>query len=253
MSDTAFIGIDPSASVRSMTCAVIDSGLRITTLTTASLDELARAVLPRFERAACAVNGPSGPNQALLLDPDYRQRVGLDPHRANYGNYRVCEYELRRRGIYVKYTSPDEEQLSPSARDSWRLYDRLRALGYVDYPRSGARRVLETNAQAVYTVLAGTHPYTKNSLEGQLQRQLLLHEEGLDLPDPIYSLQEWTRHRLLTGTVNMQDVLSSAQLDALAAAYTAYVVAWEPDRVTAVGDEREGQIVLPTAQLVDAY
>lgn len=249
----AFIGIDPTTSVRSMTCAVLDADLRIRLLATASLNELVRVILPRYERAVCGVNAAAGPNRALLMQPAYRQQVGLDPERTNYGNYRVCEYELRRRGIYVKYTPTDSGRIPLAVQEGWELYRLLYGMGYVSYPEEGPRQVFETNAQAVFTVLLNTQPYTKTSLEGMLQRQLALHEEGINVPDPIYTLQEWTRHRLLTGTVNMSDVYDAAQLDALATAFTAYVVAVEPERVVTVGDDAEGQILLPTPELRESY
>lgn len=250
---TAFIGIDPTSSVRSMTCAILDERLAVRTLIAASFDELTRAIIPRYTQAVCAINAPAGPNRSLLAEPSYRAQVGLDPDRDNYSDYRVCEYQLRRRGIYVTYTPPDYERVPASVQEGWALYERLQAQGYVVYPHAGPLRLFETNAQAIFTVLANTHPYTKNSLEGLLQRQLILHEQGLDVPDPIYTLQEWTRHRLLTGTVNMTDVLNPGELDALASAYTAYIVAREPERVTTVGDEAEGEIVVPTAELADTY
>lgn len=250
---TAFIGIDPTSGVRSMTCAILTDRLKIDTLVTASFDELTQVIIPRYTQAVCAINSPAGPNRSLLADPSYREQVGLNPNRDNYSDYRVCEYELRRRGVYVGYTPSDYERVPVSVQEGWALYERLQGRGYVVYPHAGPLRLLETNAQAIFTLLVKKHPYTKNSLEGLLQRQLILHEEGLDVPDPIYTLQEWTRHRLLTGTVNMTDVLNPAQLDALASAYVAYLVDREPGRVTTVGDEAEGEIVLPTPELADAY
>jgi len=250
---TAFIGIDPTNGMRSMTCAVLTSDLRVQTLTTAPAEVLLHDILAQAESAICGINGPSGPNRALLTEPAYRERVGLDPARTNYSNYRVCEYELRRRGIFVSYTPPGEDRVPAAVQDVWQVYERLRGMGYTGIGRPGSRHLFETNAQAIYTVLINGHPYSKTSLEGQLQRQLILHEQGIRIPDPIYTLQEWTRHRLLTGTVNMQDVLSPGQLDALAAAYTAYVIANDPERIVEVGDESEGQIVLPVARLAEAY
>ncbi len=73
------------------------------------------------------------------------------------------------------------------------------------------------------------------------------------MPDPMMALEEWTRHHLMRGQLNMADIYSHDELDALAAAYTAYVLAREPHNTTAVGDPAEGQIILPTGALKERY
>jgi predicted RNase H-like nuclease len=88
-------------------------------------------------------------------------------------------------------------------------------------------------------------PLPKDALEGRLQRQLLLFRAGVDVPDPMDALEELTPHRLLEAGFDLPGLLDHDSLDAAVAAYTACLAARHPERVTLVGDEAEGQIVLP--------
>jgi predicted nuclease with RNAse H fold len=253
MSDApVYIGIDTTAGGRPITLAVLDNALRVRQLDALPLDAVVEAVLA-YPTAVCGIDAPIGRNSGLLADPDYRVRRNLKPHRDRYSNYRVCEFELRRRGIYVYNTPSEESRVASWMQTSWQLYDRLRSAGYVDEPQRGPRRLFETYPYAIFTVLAGTRPYPKNSIEGRLQRQLILYEEGVDLYDPMRVLEEWTRHHLRAGRLNMEGIHEHDALDALAAAFTAYVLDREPQRTIAVGDPAEGQIVLPAPSLQDAY
>jgi predicted RNase H-like nuclease len=86
-----------------------------------------------------------------------------------------------------------------------------------------------------------------------LQRQLVLFLEGVDLPNPMRSLEEITRHHLLRGELPLRDVFPEEHLDALLAAYTALLVGTATERVVQVGDREEGFITLPTADLKSFY
>jgi len=88
-------------------------------------------------------------------------------------------------------------------------------------------------------------PMRKDSLEGRMQRQLLLFREGVEIPDPMDAFEEITRHHLLEGSLTLPRLFTHDELDALVSAYTAYVAARHPGRVTLVGDPEEGQIVVP--------
>ncbi|GAB4474046.1 MAG: hypothetical protein Kow00124_13660 [Anaerolineae bacterium] len=250
--DTVYIGVDTTAGTRPATCAVLNHRLQVLYLGEQLLEDLV-GFIDQYPRAICGVDAPSGPNRGLLDDPDYRARVGLDPARDNYKAYRVAEYELRRRGIYIYNTSAEPERSAHWMEAGWRFYNRLYDLGFAAYPARGDRVLFETYPHAGYTVLIKKRPYLKTGLEGRVQRQLVLYEQGLDVPDAMDITQEWTRFRFLTGQVPMDGLYTHDELDALMAAYTAYLVGCEPDLTTAVGDVRDGQIVLPTGSLLDEY
>ena len=91
------------------------------------------------------------------------------------------------------------------------------------------------------------------SLEGRLQRQLALHERRVAVYDPMRIFEEFTRFRLLSGILPLGDLHSPGELDALVAAYTAWLAAKQPGSVTLLGDPDEGQVILPVAELKGRY
>jgi predicted nuclease with RNAse H fold len=252
VSQPVFIGVDTTAGVRPMTVAVLDGDLNILDLSSRLAPEVAE-IITAYEKVTCGVDAPIGPNPGLLVDPAYRARVDLPLDQPTYQEYRVCEFELRRRGIYVYHTPTDPERVPRWMTAGWELYDRLRAAGLVDYPRPGPRRLFETYPHGVFTTLLKKRPYPKTGIEGRIQRQLLLYHEGVEIQDPLFVLQSWTPHQFLTGSLDMDRIHTHDELDALVAAYTAYLLDCEPQHTASVGDERDGQIVLPTDDLLDYY
>ena len=65
--------------------------------------------------------------------------------------------------------------------------------------------------------------------------------------------EEITRYRLLQGILPLDNLYSAGELDALVAAFTAWVAATSPEGVTVLGAPEEGQIVLPSAELQSRY
>lgn len=250
--ERVYVGIDPTGGRRPLTYAVLDTGLHVLESGDTDLKGVLKKVSD-YPAALCAVDAPSAPGMGLMADPDYRESMGLQPKSPRYKTYRVSEYELRRRNIGL-YRTPQKVRGAPGwMKLGWKLFNSLEKAEYVRHPQTGPRRVFEVHPHACYTVLLGVRPFKKDSLEGRVQRQLLLYEEGLDVTDPMHFFEEWTRHRLLTSQISLDDLYDHDRLDALVAAYTAYLLAEEPERTTSVGDPREGTIVVPTGALKDNY
>ena len=112
---------------------------------------------------------------------------------------------------------------------------------------------LEVYPHACYCALLGQVPLPKNTFEGRIQRQLALVEQKLDVPDPMDLFEEITRHRLLQGILPVGELYAQGELDALAAAYTAWLAATYPSKVTALGDPAEGVVIVPAAELKRHY
>ena len=90
-------------------------------------------------------------------------------------------------------------------------------------------------------------------MEGRLQRQLVLHEADVGIRNPMEFFEEITRHRLIKGVFPFEIIYTPEQLDALIAAYTAFLAAREPQKISFVGSVDEGRIVLPVGELKDYY
>lgn len=252
-SRTTFIGIDPTAGQRPFSYAALDQDLRLIALAQGSLDEVT-AYAGGQQSAIVAVNAPRQPNQGLMKTE--RVRAGLSPTPApgRWQGYRVAEYQLFQHNIHTPRTPGRVESCASWMQMGFQVFKRLRHFGYELYPTEAAEcQLLETYPHAAFTVLLGTTPFPKQTLEGRLQRQLILHELNVELPNPMRLFEEITRHRLLNGILELDDLLSADELDALVGAYTAWFAASQADRVSVLGDRAEGQIFLPAPALLDHY
>lgn len=246
--DTVYIGIDPTAGRRPMDYAILDGELRLVARGLGKLEKVLDAVR-QYASAVVAVDAPQSPNTGLMATEARRKNYGLPANTTTWADYKVGEYELRQRGIRL-YNTPGEAEAAPKWMQlGFELYAALRAEGYQFYELGvdAARQMLEVHPHASYTVLLGHIPLRKDSLEGRLQRQLVLFREGVEIPDPMDAFEEITRHHLLEGTLTLPGLFTHDELDALVSAYAAYLAARHPERITPVGDPVEGQIIVPVA------
>lgn len=250
-----YLGIDPSAGRRPATLAALDDDLRVVHLGPMDADGVGGFV-EAHPGAVVAVDAPQSPNRGLMRRPDVRRRFALPPGGRTFAQWKLCEYELRRRNLRISST-PSEASAAPGwMRAGFALYERLAQLGFAFF-RAGEtpppKLMAEVNPHACFAVLLGHRPLLKANLEGRLQRQMVLYLEGLDLRNPVHTMEEITRQHLLSGSLPLDGLCSHDELDALAAAFTAYLVHQKPSRVCQVGDAREGLITLPAASLKDRY
>lgn len=251
--ETTFIGIDPSAGQKPFAYAALDHELRLLALGEVNLNDVL-AFAAGQHHAVIAVCAPRQPNMGVLARPDVRQNLSPTPHPGRWMDFRLVEYLLRQHNISIPQTYSQEQACPNWMKMGFQLHRRLGALGYQAYPHDGVPlQCLEIYPYACYAVLLGVLPFPKYTLEGRLQRQLVLHEHKLHIPDPMRFFEEITRHRLLKGILPTEDLYSSSELDALAGAYCAWLAASHPESVTLLGDTEEGQILLPSVDLQARY
>jgi hypothetical protein len=87
----------------------------------------------------------------------------------------------------------------------------------------------------------------KGTLEGCLQRQMILFDKGVRIKDPMAFFEEVTAHRLMHGRLPEDMVYSLGELNAVAAAFTAWLAATRPSQVIRLGAVDEGQAVFPSS------
>jgi hypothetical protein len=252
-SNITFLGIDPSAGQKPFAYAALDSDLRLLALGKGSLDDVL-AFAAGQRQAFAAVCAPCRPNQGVMARPEIRQDLSLPARSGSWCNFRLADYLLRQRNIPIPQTPGEEEACPNWMRMGFQLHSRLERLGYLPYPQEEApRQRLEVYPHASYAALLGVVPFPKYTLEGRLQRQLVLHERKINVGDPMNFFEEITRHRLLKGILPVDDLNTPTELDALVAAYTAHQAALQPGEVTLVGDPAEGQIAVPVSALKARY
>lgn len=257
--ETIFIGIDPTTGARPMAYAALDQDLRLLALDEGTLDEIT-AFVGGQKTAFVAVCSPRRPNQGLMKNEEIRSQLKPVPRPGRWLGYRVAEYELRQHNIHIMRTCGKAQKCAKWIRKGFEVYRKLEALGCKEYPSfeplpSGKipSQILEVYPHGAYTSLLGQLPFPKKSLEGRLQRQLILHNQGLDIPDPMRIFEEITRYRILKGVLSLDRLFKATHLDALVAAYTAWVAATSPKELSLYGHPDEGQIVFPVSELNPKY
>jgi predicted nuclease with RNAse H fold len=198
-------------------------------------------------QAVVGVDAPSG-HRLDLLEAGRPLRRQLRLPEGRYERMRVCDALLFRRGLPL-YPVPRAGQ----PRTGWEewiyvgfdLFRALSALGRYTPAAAGAYegpvgehalfqgRLFETYPDAIFCSLLGHRPSPKRTPWGLQQRIAALKQRGVVDEDGGL----W--HRTLD------------ELDACAAAYTAYALA--AGFGTWVGDAQEGVIVLPAPELLPRY
>ncbi len=248
-----FIGIDPTAGKRPFVYAALDHDLALMALGQGKMEEVLAFVAGQRE-AVVAVCAPRRPNQGMMESPEIRDSLLPRPRPGRWNNFRVAEYQLRQSNINIPQTCAQAEDCPNWMQMGFRLFKRLDKLGYHEFPAEGAHhQSLEVYPHACYAGLLGLIPLGKHSFEGRIQRQLILNEYKIKVPDPMRLFEEITRHRLLSGILPEDDLYSAEELDAIVAGYTAWKAVNEPENTTSVGIPEEGQIILPIPRLKDHY
>lgn len=245
------VGIDCTSGRQAFTYAALDRDLRVITIAEVDLESVL-SFLGDQASAHVAVNSPSHLNTGVVRKRLQSQQTS--PHAVRGAEIREAEYELHLRGLPVGGTPRSEALCSAWIQLGFELYQRLEPLHYSPYPSEDSpRQWIETHPHAGFCALLGRAPLPKPTLEGRLQRALALFERGVRIHDPMGFLEEITRHRLLNGLLPMEQVLAQEQLDALLAAYTAWLTAFKPADVSQLGNRQEGFITLPVSHLNQKY
>ncbi len=249
--DSTFIGIEPASGRKPFTYAALDRDLNLVALAEGEMADAA-AFIAGQDSATVAINAPSGVNRGLVREMTKREM--LTSYQLRRMDLRLAEHELRERGISVVKTPASAELCPMWMQVGFELYRKLIKMGFQKYPQADSRQqVLETNAHASYSVMTGQIPLARLSLEGRLQRQLVLYEHGLRIKDPMEFFEEITRYKLIKGFLPTELLYLPEQLDALVGAYVAWLAGYKQEGVFMLGDAKEGRMILPGKELKERY
>ena len=249
--DSAFIGITPTTGHRSFTYAALDRDLNLIALADGEVDDVTAFVAGQ-NSATVAVNSPAGVSRGLVREMTKKKM--LTPYQIRRVELRLAEYELRERGITVTKTPATVELCPAWMQAGFELYRKLGKMGFQKHPEiDSTNQILETNPHACYCVMAGQVPLARLSLEGRLQRQIILYEQGLRIKDPMDFFEEITRYKLAKGIWPLDLLYLPDQLDSLAAAFTAWMTLHKKENISMLGDPKEGMVVLPGKELKRKY
>lgn len=220
-----YIGIEPGSGRKASAMMVLDENQRIMAQGCGNLAD-ALAYAAGVASAVAAVNAPARPGREK-------------PARA-------VEKDLLSRGAWIYQTPPSLDSAPASLRRGLELHERLAVMGYLPYPAGDSpRQKLEAPAEAAFWSLLGLRPFEAHTLEGRLQRQLVLADAGVSVPDAMNFFEEITRHRLLRGMLPLDHIFLPEELNALLCAHIAWRAVHQPENLQLLGDPEEGQVVLP--------
>jgi hypothetical protein len=227
--DTTIIGLYLSSARPPFSFVALNDEKRVLAQGQGSLEDVL-AYCAGQRRALLAINAP------------YQVNVSLSAQVVD---------DLARRGLHLPLAVARPEADSSSSRRSLATHQRLEALGYQPFDDSGeaARRWVEVQPEICFWAWLGKPLLDGRSLEGRLQRQLILNNEGWPAPDPMDFFEEITRHRLLNGLLPLDQIYSLPRLNALAAAATAWLVTHKPETTLLLGEDGQRCFHLPVAEL----
>jgi hypothetical protein len=252
-SQSSFIGIDPTAGRKPFVYACLDGELRLAALGHGSMEEVL-AFAAGQHQCMVAVCAPRRPSQRLMSHTDIRDHLDPPPRPGRWTDFRLVEYLLRQHRINCYKTPPEEKACPNWMKMGFHLYHRLEQMGFQPYPTvEAAMQWLEVYPHASFCTLLGHVPQPKHTLEGRIQRQLVLYRHKVNLPDPLDLIKGITARHILQGNLPTSNLYSQAELDALVAAYTAWQAASHPKQITSLGDATEGVVILPVAELKRYY
>lgn len=243
---STFIGVEANRDrLYPFTYAAIDNELIIRAFGRGNLKD-AFVFLAGQQSALAAINSPMTTNKGLLKREEIRKKLSAKSNLGRWANLRLVEFELLERGVHVPRT-PGSLKSSPRwMKLGFQLFEEIGKLGYQPYPDLVAQKqYFECQGEAAFWNLLGHAPLKEGTLEGRLQRQLIMQLCGLPVPDAMQFFEEITRHRLLESRLPMDHVYSNEELNALAAAFTAWLTQNDPARIVKAGHEEEGFIYLP--------
>jgi hypothetical protein len=249
---SAFIGVEANRErAYPFTYAAIDRDLTIRAIGRGSIKD-AFAFLAGQESALAAINSPISTSKGLLKREEIREKLSSKSRLGRWANLRLVEYELLERGVHVPRT-PGTFKGSPRwMKVGFRLFEEIGKMGYQPYPvLDSAKQFFECQGEAAFWNLLGHAPLKEYTLEGRLQRQMALNLCGLPVPDAMLFFEEITRYHLLNSTLPLDNLFSNEELNALAAAYTAWLACNKSDKILRIGHEEEGFIYLPDQSVQD--
>lgn len=241
-----FLGIDVSIGPKPVTFVALDEDQQPFAIGEGDLQDALAFAAGQNAGALAAVNATAHRNRGRMTRAEVREGLKPSPEKGRWTNLRQVEYELIQSGFTVTETSPRADQGLPWLRRGFRLADLLGTLDYRPFPDEEApRQWLETHADAAFHSLLGVAPLHAGTLEGRIQRQLVLRDEDLKVPDAMDFFEEVTRFRLLKSILPDKDIFSQAEINAWMAAHTAWLAVMQPERVRVFGEPEEGTVFLP--------
>lgn len=128
------------------------------------------------------------------------------------------------------------------------FYEQLEKMSFRPYPtKNETRQWFKANADEIFATFLHKKLFSRRTLEGRIQRALILNDQGLQINDPMGFFEEITRYKLIQGILPLETLYTPKELDALVAGYVAWLTVNRPEQLEMLPDN----MVLPKEQIED--
>jgi hypothetical protein len=146
--------------------------------------------------------------------------------------------------ITVCLAANSKSKSAKSVTTNSMLYEQLEKLSFRPYPaQNETRQWLKADADESFRALLQKKLLPQRTLEGRIQRALVLYDQGLQINDPMEFFEEITRYKLMQGILPLENLYTSKELDALVAAYVAWTTLNKPGQFVI-----KGEFILPSQE-----
>jgi hypothetical protein len=231
-----FIGVTVSSSIPGFAFAALNDEKELLAVGQGNMKDVV-AYLAGLSQGCIAISAPQ--------KPAMRKQTQTKKTTKKY--LRSVDEIFQQHGIEVEPFGSTSQTCPAWVRHGFTFYDQVLSLGFEPFidGEHQLRQFFETQADAVFTGLCGMKPYPVETLEGRLQRQLLLYEQDIPVTDPMQFLEEITRFKILHGNLPLEQIYHPAELNALACALTAWQTVHTPENIHPLGTQEEGFVYLP--------
>ena len=144
--------------------------------------------------------------------------------------------------VIVCITANSGSKSAKSANTNSMFYEQLEKLSFRPYStQNESRQWFKVNADESFITLLQKKLLPRRTLEGRIQRALVLYDRGLQINDPMEFFEEITRYKLIQGILPLENLYTSKELDALVAAYVAWMTVNKPGQFII-----QGEFILPS-------
>jgi hypothetical protein len=141
-------------------------------------------------------------------------------------------------------TANTKPRSARSANTNLMFYEQLGRMSFRAYPaKNETRQWFRADADESFSALLHKKLLSRRTLEGRIQRALVLYDQGLQINDPMEFFEEITRYKLIQGILPLESLYTSKELDALVAAYVAWMMVNKAGQLTI-----QGEFILPSQE-----
>ncbi|HEX9840504.1 MAG TPA: hypothetical protein VGA72_14235 [Anaerolineales bacterium] len=132
----------------------------------------------------------------------------------------------------VCVTANSKPKSAKSVNTNAMFYEQLENLSFRPYPsQNETRQWFKADANEAFSALLQKKLLSRRTLEGRIQRALVLYDRGLQIRDPMEFFEEITRYKLIQGILPLEILYTPKELDALVAAYVAWMTVNRPGQI----------------------